>query len=242
MLTDALKYLFSQAETKYMGPFNGRDFTTAPLYKVPQEKVDPLQVYTLDALLHYLGNNKDDLDMSDLIIHIESPTKVTLMDHLDSTDRNRQTYVVASYSPPTHSFGRYIDLDTFVPYLKACYQPTEDRDILMSALGNIVDEESVTTEDDGVSQSVATKSGVRLVGTTQLPNPVYLRPFCTFPEIDAQPERPFVFRLAPNGKAACLLEADGGAWQGDAICKIRDYLDGALNDLPEVKFEVGIIA
>lgn len=79
-------------------------------------------------------------------------------------------------------------------------------------------------QDDGVTQKVTTRSGVSLSRTSKVPNPITLRPFRTFSEVE-QPESAFVFRIKAeeSGVKAALFAADVEAWRHDAILKIRDY-------------------
>jgi hypothetical protein len=85
-------------------------------------------------------------------------------------------------------------------------------------------------EDDGISQLTSVRSGIaRVENGVKLPNPVELRPYRTFANIE-QPLSKFVFRMkdAPEkgGKPSFgLFEASGGAWQLEAIAAIKVYLD-----------------
>ena len=78
------------------------------------------------------------------------------------------------------------------------------------------------------------RDGVVRVSDVVIKNPVYLRPFRTFCEID-QPESPFILRIRnSDGKGVpeiALYEADGGLWKHRAIQGIHAYLDKALDNL-----------
>ena len=55
-------------------------------------------------------------------------------------------------------------------------------------------------------------------------------------EVD-QPVSKFVFRLKQDkydGIQCALFEADGGAWEIDAMDSIRHYLEAKLSDITEV--------
>ena len=112
---------------------------------------------------------------------------------------------------------------------------------LIKLVGNVVDENSITTADDGVSQRVTARSGISLVQQVGVPNPVRLAPYRTFNEIE-QPESSFVFRVrkGANGVEAALFTADGNAWVNDAILDIRDFLASKLPD--ELRDDVIILA
>lgn len=60
------------------------------------------------------------------------------------------------------------------------------------------------------------------------PNPVTLRPYRTFSEVE-QPSSEFIFRINQLANMA-LFEADGGKWRLDAINNIANYLKEELAD------------
>ena len=95
-------------------------------------------------------------------------------------------------------------------------------------------EKGTNISDDGISQRVTVRDGVVRVNDVVIKNPVYLRPFRTFCEID-QPESPFILRIKnSDGKGVpeiALYEADGGLWKHRAIQGIQAYLDKALDNL-----------
>lgn len=125
--------------------------------------------------------------------------------------------------------------------MQAHFVPSENVDALVKLMGNVVDENSVTTTDDGVTQEATVRKGVMLVGRERVPNPVELAPFRTFHEIE-QPESTFVFRVrkGSDGVQAALFTADGNAWVNDAILGIRDYLFAELPE--EMRDDVIILA
>lgn len=95
--------------------------------------------------------------------------------------------------------------------------------------------------DDGVSQKTTVKMGVELSDVI-VPNPVKLRPYRTFAEIE-QPESSYVFRIkdTDRGPAFKLVEADGGLWKNDVMKKIKEYPEYELRD--ELKeYHITVIA
>jgi len=71
-------------------------------------------------------------------------------------------------------------------------------------------------------------SGVASVSEVRVPNPVSMKPYRTFVEVD-QPESNFIFRMR-EGMQAALFEADGGAWKNVAMNNIKKYFDDNLDD------------
>ena len=84
------------------------------------------------------------------------------------------------------------------------------------------------TKDDGVAQEVSTSRGVHVLSASRVPNPVFLKPFRTFLEVE-QPESGFVLRMKPGGPGQekpqiALFECDGGRWEVQAVESIAAWL------------------
>ena len=105
---------------------------------------------------------------------------------------------------------------------------TEDLTTIMQVAGNIKSGTTANYSDDGVSQKTTIKSGVELADVI-VPNPVKLRPYRTFAEIE-QPESSYVFRIkdSERGPHFKLVEADGGLWKNATMKKIKEYLEFEL--------------
>lgn len=59
-----------------------------------------------------------------------------------------------------------------------------------------------------------------------VPNPVILRPYRTFLEVE-QPESKFIFRIKEGRDGTPmfkLIEADGGLWKYEAVASIKAFL------------------
>jgi hypothetical protein len=63
-----------------------------------------------------------------------------------------------------------------------------------------------------------------------VPNPIQLKPFRTFPEVD-QPEGMFVLRMKTGGLAT-LIVCDGNAWKLEAVKRLREWLVKAGVTIP----------
>jgi hypothetical protein len=93
-------------------------------------------------------------------------------------------------------------------------------------VGSIQTESVQTSTDDGVSQTVTARSGIAKLVSMEVPNPVVLRPFRTFPEIE-QPASNFVLRMERrDGKLprVALFETSDNQWKVEAVKKIGTYL------------------
>ena len=78
----------------------------------------------------------------------------------------------------------------------------------MQVAGNIQAGTTANYDDDGVSQKTTIKIGIANKTDVIVPNPMKLRPYRTFAEIE-QPESSYVFRImdTDRGPAFKLVEA-----------------------------------
>lgn len=209
---------------------NGQTYTNNDLELVTEPIVPTLKVHNLSGVVEYIQNNFD--DRYPVLIHVISPTEVRVVSQFNK-DLKRNTLISAEALLPSIPFDRYLDLEHFNILLQSCFVDTEERSSVLAVVGNVRDEKVMTFGDDGVSQQVTAKAGVATVEAVKVPNPVVLKPFRTFVEIE-QPFSPFVLRLK-DGPTAALFEADGGAWQVAAIAEIKEYLRFQLQQLVEEK-------
>ncbi|WDL98152.1 hypothetical protein [Alicyclobacillus sp. ALC3] len=225
MIKEALQYITDLANTK-VTEINGRPYTNGQLVAIKSPVASALTVNTLSGLVDYLQSKFDAQDGADqLIVHVVSPTEVQAYSHLNA-DMNRSTFIEAKALIPQFRFGSFHDVEAFNIALQANFVTTDERATVLQIVGNIKDDNVTTYGDDGVSQQVRAKTGVATVADVKVPNPVYLKPYRTFVELD-QPESAFVFRMR-SGPECALFEADGGAWKVEAMDKIHDYLKDAL--------------
>lgn len=93
----------------------------------------------------------------------------------------------------------------------------------------IAGENSVSTNDNGVTQTVEARQGVALNALIEIKPRVMLRPFRTFLEVE-QPESEFLLRVDPD-EGIGFFEADGGIWKLEAKKNIADYFLKNMGDL-----------
>jgi len=121
-----------------------------------------------------------------------------------------------------------LTIPQFIIGLQAYFGNTLDKTALLNLVSNIKAEQNQTYLDTGYTQEVTVKRSTKssMIESVAVPNPVTLKPYRTFLEID-QPESSFVFRLksADGQPPECgLFEASGGAWKLDAILKIKEWV------------------
>lgn len=212
---------------------DGTEYSTAELHdpRKPDPEPKPLVVHTLNALTDYIAQNKDGVG-DECLVHIVSPTQVSVVGELRGRFAQRFTFASAQIVPAAASFrfGAWMPPDEMVIALQALFaENTHERGraYVLRIVGNLRDEAVRQQSDDGVTQTVTAKAGIATLAEVAVQNPVTLAPFRTFAEIE-QPESPFIirFRKGHGGAEVALFEADGGAWKLDAIRGIAAALDG----------------
>ena len=172
-------------------------------------------------------------------VHVCGPYRVQVLSQLYGEAEQRDCFCVAECISPFDSqfkFGQYHEHEEFIVALQAIFEPTQSRTSLLSVIGNIKDEQVLESDDDGITQQVIGRKGIALNKAMAVPNPVILKPYRTFLEID-QPESPFILRVARQEKGlpqVALFEADGGRWKIEAISRIRTWLQNKIGTLDVV--------
>lgn len=130
----------------------------------------------------------------------------------------------------------------FKPNQERNFIESDDLTVLKQVAGNIQSGTTANYDDDGVSQKTTIKSGIANKTDVIVPNPVKLRPYRTFAEIE-QPQSSYVFRIqdSDRGPSFKLVEADGGLWKNATMKKIKEYLAHELAEELE-KYHITIIA
>lgn len=231
MTRDALQYVVG-LKTAEVLDINGGKYVDKNVHRVDKElRASAIQMNTLTSLVDYLKAGVD--SMADkMLVQVVSPMKVRVLSMLDA-DRKREELVDVEAMIPDFEYGRYMGNERFIIALQSKFIDNDDRALLLQFAGTVKDESIAQYGDDGVTQKATIKTGITSVGDAVVPNPVNLRPFRTFIEVE-QPESAFVFRMKQgNGVECAIFEADGGAWKNAAMKSIKDYLQFELVELPQ---------
>lgn len=238
MLKDLLNQILALQNPERL-ELDGRLYTTKQVVPVTSPRADTLIVYSLTGLLDYLTSNVDKLIHEDLLIHVENPREVSVVSNLHGDFRERECLIKAQIDALKMPFNTWVDHEEFNIFMQSCFvdDPATHRAAILKIIGNVQDGVIRNVNDDGVSQEVTIKTGIARVGNVTIPNPVLLRPYRTFTEVE-QPASQFVFRMK-EGPRCMLVEADGGAWRNTARQNIKQYLAEQLN---AVKIPANILA
>lgn len=190
-----------------------------------------LRVNTLTAVADYIKGKREELRET-MILHVVSPTQVRLYSGLID-ERIREDLLRADAIVNEFVFDHYYSQERFLIELQANFLETDDLRTIMQVAGNIKTGTTANYSDDGISQKTTVKMGVEL-NDVIVPNPVKLRPYRTFAEVE-QPESAYVFRIQDTDKGPQfkLVEADGGLWKNATMKKIKEYLEFELEGLLE---------
>ena len=244
MIKEALQYVAGLKEES-MEPkvleINGETYCNKSLQRYHNfPMASELRVNTLTALVDYIKGKPEELRES-MVLHIESPTQVRLYSGLID-ERNREYLIAAKAIVNEFEFDKYYDQERFIIELQANFLETEDLNKIKMVAGNIQAGTTANYDDDGISQKTTISSGIANKTDVIVPNPVRLRPYRTFAEIE-QPESSYIFRIkdSERGPAFKLVEADGGLWKNATMKKIKEYLEFELSD-ELVKHNITVIA
>ena len=192
-------------------------------------------MHTLTSLVDYIKSDVDAMSEK-MIVEVASPTKVNLFSQLDY-NRDREKLVSVSARVPEFSFNNFMDQEKFCINLQSKFidDPQTDRSLILKFAGTVETGTVADYGDDGITQKATVKTGIVSKGDDIIPNPVKLRPYRTFLEVE-QPISEFIFRMKQDkydGINCAIFEADGGAWQIAATKAIKEYLQFELADMTQ---------
>lgn len=226
MIKEAIEKILSLGPTR-AEIINGRQYGNGPagILPIKPPKAETLTVNTLTGIVDYLPDEKRTM------IHVVDNKQVTLVDEDFSEGwMGRSMYLSAVHESPVFQFGQFYDVETFIIRLQSMFVQDENTAAILRIVGNIKEEAVNQYNDDGVTQAVTAKSGISRVEVVPVPNPVTLRPYRTFMEIE-QPASTFVFRMHAgkgNPPMCALFEADGRMWRLEAIKNIKAWLQDKI--------------
>lgn len=200
------------------------------------EYASPVHSLTLVGLIDYIKHMSREF-RDDMFIHISSPTEVKLVSALDE-ERKRECLFKSSAEVSAFQFNTWYNQENFVLALQTEFEATPDLEAVMKMAGNIEAKTVQNYSDDGVSQKAVISHGIASKEDAIVPNPVILRPYRTFQEVE-QPESNFVFRISDNGEPKFkLVEAEGGLWKNVAMGSIKLYLEEMLQEIDRADIPV----
>ena len=226
MLRKAFEYIVDLAKPEII-TLRDQVYSSKSLHRISYNpKAEEISMTTLSSLIDYIRSGVDTMQ-DKMIIHVKSPTWVSMYSALDY-ERKRENVVEVNAKLPEFAFDRFIDHENFCIALQSKFVPTEDRALLLKFAGTVEAGTVAEYGDDGITQKATIKTGIAAKSDAIVPNPVKLKPFRTFIEVE-QPWSQFIFRMQGDRNIQCaLFEADGGAWKLEAMKSVKAYLEKAL--------------
>lgn len=218
----------------------GKEYVSRPVFNPPgpdEYQDSSLKLSTLTGLVDFV--NVGDLLSSDAaLVYVGSEAMVWVCSKSMGTYRKRTIFAEAAPILPKFTFGQFMPHAEFMIALQSKFMDFGDKATILRVLGTVKEEAVRTSMDDGVTQTVKASSGIVLQSEVAVPNPVMLKPYRTFLEVD-QPPSQFVLRVqaGKSGElpSAALFEADGGRWRNEAMGNVAEYLAAKITKLPVIR-------
>lgn len=231
MIKKALEYIVGLS-CPTVQKIGDETYSDKPLNRISYvPRASSIEMNTLSCLIDYIKSGVDYF-CDHMIIHVQSPTKVSMYSALDA-ERKREYVVEVNANVPAFSFNQFMDHESFCIGVqsKCIDDPETDKALLLRFAGTVEAGSVAEYGDDGVSQKATVKTGIASKGEALVPSPASLKAFRTFVEVE-QPVSSFIFRMKEDkyskGIQCALFEADGGAWKLEAMEAIKAYLAGEL--------------
>lgn len=192
---------------------------------------DAVRFKSLDGLVSTMKSELKDVLAATkcgntLYISVISPTQVNVLTGLDGYNRRAIVYMASQSLLRTWNGENWFDHEEAMIALQSQFSPNEGTAYLLDFLSRVTDENSVQSDDNGMTQTIQVKKGISLAGREQVRPIVSLRPYRTFLEIE-QPESAFLIRIK-DGCRVGIIEADGGMWEFTARRSVKEYLEKAF--------------
>lgn len=236
MIEKALRYIVGLGETRVRnvtlpdGTIQTYSDRSLNLLEKHIPTAAPIGMGTLTSLVEYILEDVDRMP-GRMLVHVTGPEEVKLYSCLNEK-REREHLVTVRCQVPEFQYGRFLEYEPFCIGVQSKFidDPGTDKGAVLRFAGTVEVGSISEYGDDGVSQKATVRKGIASKADDVVPNPVLLRPYRTFQEVE-QPASSFVFRMRDSGGVCCaLFEADGEAWKSEAMQNIKEYLREALSD------------
>lgn len=226
MLKEAMQYIVGLSKPEFV-EINGKVFSDRNLKRYDYQEPEELHFKSITGLLQYIKADNDST-FENSFIHIKNYDRIEFLSPLND-DNEREIYAICEPDKINLTFNRFMDREEFNIMLQSGFVENDDLRDILSYIGNMSDKAVRTVGDNGISQEITIKSSTQGLIDVFIPNPVILKPFRTFTEIEPV-ESKFIFRMKEGGYCA-LFEADGGAWKIDTLHELEEYISEVLESL-----------
>lgn len=227
MLAKMIDKIVSLKETKTF-QIDGQTYTDGSLTRIPPHVDRPcsIDVTGLDSICKLIRTELSKLDTIVMVQAVSYRTVEVMTTY--QADFSRNFLYQAKADVPGLREG-WREREQALIELRSLFIPNAGTTYLLDLLSRMSNDDSVSTTDNGVTQTVETRQGVALKQVEEIKPRVSLQPFRTFLEV-AQPESEFLLRVDAE-KGIGFFEADGGVWKLEAKRNIVHYFEEHLEDL-----------
>ena len=231
MLAKFVEKLLEQRKTQTFD-IHGDTYSTERLYRVAPhvDRPEPINICGLNSICKLIREEMDQVGTTLMLEVKDYETVIVFTTLLD--DLSRDKLYVAKADVPGFRCG-FRNAEEAIIQLRSLFIPNEGTAYLLDLLSRINTEKGVSTQDNGVTQTVTARQGIALNEKVAIKPRVSLQPFRTFLEV-GQPESEFLMRINEQGNIG-LFEADGGVWKLEAKRNVAAYFERELADLIESK-------
>lgn len=219
MLKELAQYIVEMSKPELVD-INGMLFSDRNLKRYDYKEPTALTFKSITGFLNFIAHDCD-CAFKDSFIHILDYDRIEFLSPLNE-DNDREIYAVCEPDKINNIFDRFIEREQFNIMLQTGFLENDELSDILRYIGNMSDKAVRSVGDNGISQEITIKSSTQGLIDVFVPNPVILRPFRTFTEIEPV-ESKFVFRLKEGGYCA-LFEADGGAWKINTMHALENYV------------------
>lgn len=161
-------------------------------------------------------------------INIVSPTHMVGFGKVGENGR-LQALFTAQAKTKEFPYGRQLTMEDFILNVQVCFEDSEDKTELLSAVSRVVQNSQVVQEDDGITQTLEIKSGIALKENKRISPVRNLAAYRSFPGF-ASPVAPFLFRAHKDEKGVkfSLTDMAGDNWIGATMEALRAELNTIL--------------
>ena len=141
----------------------GKTFTDLPLKRVIFDpRPSALAFVSLAALVQYVRQDVESTKGRKLFFVIDDIDKVSLVEAFEGENKARTTYAqVKPVKLDSFPFGTFMDIESMIIKAKALFLPNADLDEIIATLSTVTKDTGVDTLDNGVSQAISVRVGIR---------------------------------------------------------------------------------
>jgi hypothetical protein len=226
MLKELAQYIVGLSKPELVD-INGMLFSDRKLERYDYKEPDALHFKSITGFLEYIKTDCDST-YAESFIHIKNYDRIEFLSPLND-DNEREIYAICEPDKINIMFNKFIEREQFNIMLQTGFVENNDLSDILRYIGNMSDKAVRTVGDNGISQEITIKSSTQGLIDVFIPNPVILKPYRTFTEIEPV-ESKFVFRMQEGGYCG-LFEADGGAWKINTMHALEEYISDVLESL-----------